>query len=160
MLAGAATHFVTDRVVLTPQHSQLTIAAADPTIGAVVSGGVRLTPTWRPAAGLPRTVDNSTIYEADAGRLDGDTAAAVLELFDEATQARLVPARYPNGNPELDQSNYGLRAQSYLPAHQLGNATVVHNTSYARGGMFSTFRVGVGGPASVFEPPISYCKHH
>ena len=43
---------------------------------------------------------------------------------------RYVPAREPNGNPELDQNNYGLNAATWLPAQNFGTATLVQNGSY------------------------------
>lgn len=156
-LVGEGVHQVAKRVVFGPEHSHLTIANIDPATPAIVSGGVWITPTWRATTRFPTPIDNSTIYQASIDIAnDGFGPNEVLELFNPATQARLIPARFPNGNPELDQSNYYLRAQGWLPPQQLGNATVVHNTSFARGGMYSTYRVGMGGPAQIYDPPISY----
>jgi hypothetical protein len=77
-----------------------------------------------------------------------------------------VPAREPNGNPETDQSNFGLNAENWLPAQNFGTAQVVRNGSYIdpsgknvtidRGGMFDQYYMGVGGPADNFVPSVSY----
>jgi hypothetical protein len=51
-----------------------------------------------------------------------------LELFDRST-ARFIPAREPDGNPELDANNYNANAASWLPARDFGKATVIDNSS-------------------------------
>jgi hypothetical protein len=93
------------------------------------------------------------------------------ELFDanvqtNGSQARLVPARSPDGNAELDQANYkcsgvwsrlGPYGNETAPNRAWRtNATVVSNHSYNRGGLFPSYSVGVHGPADNFAPPVSF----
>lgn len=84
-----------------------------------------------------------------------------------AQQVRLVPARSPDGNPELDESNYqaagiwskqlGAFGNESVPNRKWdSNVTVVANASYNRGGLFPSYEVGVHGPADNFDPPVSF----
>ena len=163
-LAGTTVHEVHETVVLTPQHSSTTIMPANSDSSAVVSGGVSITPTWTKTDGL--NPDNSTTYTTTV-----PAGLAFIELF-TAANARYVPARHPNGNPELDDNNFGLRASGWLPAVDFqgiyGNATVIENTTcdglagvppYAcsRGGrLFGSYRTGLGGAGHNWDPPTSY----
>ena len=84
-----------------------------------------------------------------------------------SAQVRLVPARSPDGNPELGESNYkatgiwsrqlGAFGNESVPnRHWATNVTVVANTSYNRGGLFPSYEVGLHGPADNFDPPVSF----
>ena len=70
-------------------------------------------------------------------------------------------------NPEADASNYFFRASGWMPPVAFDNVTLVQNSSCDpasgvapevcdRGGMFATYRVGLDGPASRYDPPTSY----
>lgn len=75
---------------------------------------------------------------------------AFIELFStietNGSQARLVPARSPDGNAELDEANYrcggiwsrlGPYANESIPNRAWPtNATIVSNESWTRGGRF------------------------
>ena len=156
-LVGTSTHYVEDTIKLTAAHSGMTITGHDG--DAVVSGGVAFAGAWT-ASG--NTSDNkAVIYTTTVPK-----GLSFLELFNTSTSARYVPAREPNGNPEIDQNNYGLHAANWLAARDFGKATLVQNGSYVdpsgknvtinRGGMFDQYYMGVGGPADNFVPSISY----
>jgi hypothetical protein len=66
-----------------------------------------------------------------------------------------VAARFPNGNPEHDQSNYHQHAAGWLAARDFGVAAV-HTSNYTRPGSFGEYSVGVGGPAANFAGNLSY----
>lgn len=163
-LAAGAVHVVTETVGLGPGHSNTTITTAPSGAGeerATVSGGVRFTPQWSSSsaaiAGGPPPPDEVALWRAP-GFPAGLTGA--LEIFDGDCPLRsLVPARHPNTKANTLVGNYGVslgKPLAWLPEQDLGNATVVTNSSYTRPGMFKSFLVGVGGPASGDEPPVSY----
>jgi hypothetical protein len=163
-LESSGTHYVSAPITLSSAHSGTTITSSDRDIGAVVSGGLSLHLSWTKtsSSSLINTSaikDKSIVYQAT---LPTGTPR-FLELFNGST-ARFVPAREPDGNPELDQNNYNAHAASWLPARDFGKAQVVDNSSCPglpadacnRGGMFPSYFMGVGGPADNFDPPHSY----
>jgi hypothetical protein len=153
-LETSGTHYVKAPIMLSAEHSGTTITSApisssasssSDASGAVVSGGVPLKLTWTmTGTGSPINTsavkDGSTVFQAT---LSAGTPP-FLELFN-ASNARFVPAREPDGNPELDENNYNAHAASWLPARDFGKATVVDNSSCPglppdacnRGGMVS-----------------------
>jgi hypothetical protein len=76
-----------------------------------VSGGVELTPSWT-------KVSSNTTYDIYSASVP--QGLSFLELFN-GSNARLVPARNPNGNSELAPEQYvGLRCAiaTSPPAHR------------------------------------------
>ena len=79
------------------------------------------------------------------------------------SQARLVPARNPNGNSELapEQSNYRFSGKE-TTCRDFGaaSAVIVNNTCAGcvdkSKGQFSSYSMGIGGPANNFVPAMSY----
>jgi hypothetical protein len=131
LLTGTSTHYLSETVRITAEHSELTITSAPEQQGqqgqqaaeAVVSGGVEFTPKWTKGG---KTHDGTaTIFTTAVPK-----GLSFLELFNSSTSARYVPAREPNGNVELDQNNYHSSAASWLPAVDFGTATLVTNGSY------------------------------
>ena len=119
-----------------------------------VSGAVRLQPAWTPAQPLPGQQLGAGVALIKTA-LPATVKLEVLEAFANAT-TRLVAARYPNGNPELDQSNYQLHAAAWLPARDFGVAALHADSNYTRPGSFGKYSVGVGGPAANFAGNLSY----
>lgn len=75
---------------------------------------------------------------------------------------RAVRARYPDGNPETmglhtNPTGYVPSADQWLPPKTYSDATEIDIGSPIREGVyFPQFRVGTGGPVSMFDPPVSY----
>lgn len=75
---------------------------------------------------------------------------------------REVRARFPNGNPETTglhtlPSGYVPSAVKWLPPKKSEAAEEIHiNNPHRERTPFSTYYVGVGGPVSQFDPPMSY----
>ena len=75
---------------------------------------------------------------------------------------RAVRARYPDGNPETmglhtNPTGYVPSADQWLPPKEYPDATEIDVGSPIREGVyFPQFRVGIGGPVSMFNPPVSY----
>ena len=169
LLATGGTHYLNETIRLGAEHSSTTIANADAHGDAVVSGGIPLASLQWSKEGAP-TAKGAQIWRAS---LPTGTPP-FLELFDTSgnhssngsSQVRLVAARSPDGNPELDQSNYkaggiwsrlGAFGNESVPNRRWStNVTVVVNDSYNRGGMFPVYEVGLHGPADNFQPPVSF----
>jgi len=121
----------------------------------VVSGGVQLTPTWsKVSSNATAGID---IYAASVPQ-----GMSFLELFN-GSNARLVPARNPNGNAELapEESKYSFSGKE-TSCKDFGPATTVIVNNTCPGcvdnskGMFSYYSMGLGGPANNFVPAMSY----
>jgi hypothetical protein len=166
IMLRAGTHFVNETLVLGPALSGTTITSYEHE-EVVVSGGARLEnlawekqppprhdgptrSTWAPPA-----VDVYSARLADS--------LSFRELFN-ASNARLVPARTPNGNAELspEEAHYTLRAAASPGMRDFGPVSAIVTNQSCAGctdrfkGQFSYYSVGVGGPASNFVPPVSY----
>ena len=106
MLQGTQPHWLNDTIRLGASHSHTTIQPSTMTGDeAIVSGGVSIDGLkWSKHGGI--TAKGAQIYAAAVPV----TLPQFLELFlpplPNGSQARLVPAREPDGNPERDQSNY------------------------------------------------------
>jgi hypothetical protein len=143
-------------------HSGITIQPYQGVNGqseeVTVSGGVVLRPNWKKVPSLATTSGSTDAYDTYASSVP--QGLSFLELFNGST-ARLIPARNPNGNPEVDRNNfkYGGKATS---CKDFGEPdAVIVNASCAgcvdnRKGYFSTYTMGVGGRANNFVPAISY----
>ena len=75
---------------------------------------------------------------------------------------RAVRARYPDGNPETmglhtNPTGYVPSADQWLPPKTYSDATEIDVGSPVRERVyFPQFRVGLGGPVSMLDPPVSY----
>ena len=75
---------------------------------------------------------------------------------------RAVRARYPDGNSETmglhtNPTGYVPSADQWLPPKTYPDATEIDVGAPIREGVyFPQFRVGIGGPVSMFDPPVSY----
>jgi hypothetical protein len=181
---------------VTIAHSGITIAPYQQE-EVVVSGGVRLTPKWTKIPGTTGLAETS----GSNGKAPPPPKAPVdtyvssvpqglsfMELFNAST-ARLIPARNPDGNSELapKESNYRFSGTTVTAPvikfelcelfDYLTNALCAGKDTSCRDfgpvkqvivndtcpgcvdtnkGQFSSYSMGVGGPADNFVPPISY----
>ena len=155
ILLRAGTHQVAKTISITT--SSLTIQPFNKE-EVVISGGVRLAPQWKKVAPMAGSAANPAVVDTYAASVP--TGLRFMELFN-ATTARLVPARSPNGNPEVDQNNFQLRGKE-TSCKDFGpcTAVVVNDTCSGcvdpRKGQFASYSMGVGGPADNFVPAISY----
>ena len=75
---------------------------------------------------------------------------------------REVRARFPNGNPENTglhtvPTGYIKSAVKWLPPKEVEPAREIHiDNPHRERTPFSTFYLGIGGPVSQFDPPVSY----
>lgn len=110
-----------------------------------------------PSVATTAPTQNVTTYVATVPK-----GLSFLELFNDST-ARLIPARHPNGNSELapEESNYKLSGKE-TSCKDFGNVTAVIVNDTCPGcvdkskGQFSSYSMGVGGPADNFVPAMSY----
>jgi len=158
VMLRVGTFFLSESVTIS--HSGVTIAPYQ-NEEVIVSGGVHLSGLqWSPVtsvAGARTAPENITTYVTAVPK-----GLSFLELFNDST-ARLIPARYPNGNAELapEQSNYRLSGKAtsckdFGPATQvIVNDTCPGCVDHSKG-QFSSFSMGIGGPADNFVPAMSY----
>ena len=139
-------------LALTPADSGLTIAAYQGET-AVLSGGVPLTVDWQLWRGRSyrASLNGSVIPALDRWHFN--------ELY--VDDRRGVRAKYPNGDPAVhglwDKVGWLSGAKSWTPPRRSGRATEIHIQSPQRNGThFPEYQIGIGGPASVFEPPQSF----
>eukprot|EP00117_Sycon_ciliatum_P023594 scpid40103/ scgid20017/ len=99
------------------------------------------------------------VYVADLSAFDLEQITG-LRVGDNLQ--RVPRARVPNGDPETTLWPEGWFASEvvskWLPAHDYGNATQVLVTDHPRNvsNRFLYYGVGIGGPCSVYDPPVSY----
>ena len=104
------------------------------------------------------------VYVAD---VSGFNLSEITGLRVGEVLKRVPRARVPNADPETILWPNGWFpsnvVKSWLPAKNYGNATQVQNTKYERNvtGKFLYYGVGIGGPCSIYDPPVSYwCQLH
>lgn len=155
------TYELNETLVLGPADSFTSIRAA-PGAAPVVSGGAALPngTVWTPCGGdecvAPGTVVTRLPREILARLPPGRPSLFV-------GGGRSVLARFPNGNPETQGMNtpadtgyVPASGAAWAPPRPTGPAEVVNVTSPVRNGsQFPAYEVGVGGPAAVFDPPVS-----
>ena len=139
---------------LTPADSGLTIQAQAGE-KVVLSGGVPLTVDWQPWKKSPLAF-SASLRSSGLPALD---RWHFNELF--ADGRRCIRAKFPNGDPAIhglwDKTGWTDRAKAWTPPRPSGKATEIHIASPARTGThFAEYQIGVGGPASVFNPPQSF----
>jgi hypothetical protein len=182
IVLAAGTHPVHSTINIHPGLANLTI---QPQLNAtaVISGGMELSSLkWEPvvnqvpdggygglgkAAGKrgPPPPPAPTVKVLRAKLPAAVGAVQLRELFSQL-HGRMVPARTPD-NPNANKPFSAKTGNAKVTAlRRFGNATEVENSSWSRnlpfysegggGGYFPLYRVGVGGPAEWFEPPVSY----
>ena len=120
----------------------------------VLSGGALLQLQWSVHA---ETADGGTIMKAQVPPFIN------LDLFNELyiDGKRAIVAKYPNGDPSIqglyaDNPGFSNSAESWIsPAHIL-SADIYVDSPSRNNTVYSNYQIGVGGGASVFNPPSSY----
>ena len=152
--ASAANTAIDSRVGaihLTPDDSGLTIRAMDGE-SVTLSGGVPLSVDWQPwrNGSYYSSLAASTIPALDRWHFN--------ELY--VNNQRAVRAKFPNGDPAIhglyDKTGWSSSAKAWSAPKQYPPSTDIHISSPSREGVFKTYQMGVGGPASVFDPPQSF----
>jgi hypothetical protein len=127
----------------------------------VVSGGVHLSGlAWKKVPPVAANADPEVAV--DTYSVPVPKGLSFLELFNAST-ARLIPARNPDGNSELapQESNYKFSGKE-TACKDFGpcDTVVVNDTCPGcvdnSKGYFNRYSMGVGGPANNFVPAISY----
>lgn len=121
----------------------------------------RIDGVWNPSgqaghvSGQKRTLN---IYSASLAGVPGLDLASFDTLF--FNNRRAVLARYPNGNPEVDQTPVGFTyAKSWVaPTPPASPAEEIHIQAPSRpeDPFFPNFQLGVGGTVASFDPPESF----
>ena len=140
-------------IALTSNDSNLVIENYQDEV-VILSGGVLLQLQWSVHA---KTADGGTIMKAQV------PASVNLDQFNELyiDGRRAIVAKYPNGDPST-QGLYALNpgfsydADSWVaPVHT--PSADIHVQSPSRDGtVFPNYQLGVGGGASVFNPPRNF----
>lgn len=149
-------------LVLTPIDSNLTIAAVEGE-HATLSGGLPLTPKWRPY----NISSGANIWAAD---LSGDLAPGTEINGLQLGGSRVTRARYPNANPEIDTFPTGWvvldKATTWQDAGNKECEGCTFDTASPRiapleRGVYEQHMEGTGGPCSIFASKRSYwCSEH
>jgi hypothetical protein len=121
----------------------------------------RIDSVWNPQAqsghvsGQKRAVN---VWSASLAGVAGLDLAGFDTLF--FNNRRAVRARYPNGNPEIDQTPVGFTyAKSWLaPTPPASPAEEIHIQTPSRpeDPFFPDFQLGIGGTVASFNPPESF----
>ena len=139
---------------LTPDDSGLTIQSQAGE-KVVLSGGVPLQLSWqlwkKGQSVVYASLNSSAIPALDRWHFN--------ELY--VDERRSVRAKFPNGDPAIhglwDKVGWTGAARAWTQPHRAGPATELHISSPARlGTHFPRYQIGIGGPASVFNPPQSF----
>lgn len=153
LVLRGGTHYLDAPLVIEHADAGLSITGHDgDTELAWLSGGVPLPDiTWSKAAG--------NVYEADISELGPAVLAGVHSLRFKGHRA--TAARFPNADIELDKfpTGYVMSASSWLPPKTYPAAHVVTVESPSRQAIankYTNYKLGIGGPCSVFDPPVSF----
>lgn len=162
VLLRGGTHFLTESLMLGPQHSKLLITSY-PKEKAEVSGGQKLQVTWKPynvtgGANIWMSDVSGQVKQMEALQVDG---------------VRATRTRYPNMPQGIEVScGYGCMIDGSKETwigpdfQKFGNVTYYtdNSTKHYRNttkDWFNEYMIGVGGLCSVYDPPVSYwCSEH
>eukprot|EP00912_Choanoflagellata_sp_UC4_P000019 UC4_evm2s13 len=160
VILRAGTFFLSEPVIIQANNSGINIAPYQDE-DVIISGAVELQPKWTKILSV-NSRRPSLPLQTDTYVASIPAGLNFIELFN-ASNARLVPAREPNGNAELapEGSNYkfsgrATKCKDFGPC----DTVIVNDTCTGctdkRKGYFGSYSMGVGGPANNFVPPISY----
>lgn len=142
-------------IALTSNDSNLIIENYPDEI-VILSGGTLLELKWSLHA---KTVDGDTIMKAQV------PAYVNLDEFNELyiDGKRAIVAKYPNGDPStqgiyVKNPGYSFDAEGWIPPIHIPSMSIlVESPSRNRTGLsFPNYQIGVGGGASVFNPPSNF----
>ncbi|CAF1092306.1 unnamed protein product, partial [Adineta ricciae] len=120
----------------------------------VLSGGIPLDLHWSAYRTLG---NNGTIMQA---QIPSDVR---LDLFNELyiDGKRAIIAKYPNGDPSTQglyakTPGFAFDVQNWLPSTYNPSVQVLIQEPHRNGTVFPYYQLGVGGGASVFNPPTNF----
>jgi hypothetical protein len=156
------THYLTETLMLTSKHSDLSIVAY-PGEAPAVSGGVELKTTWKAS-----NTTGANIYVTDVSGQVSDVPGLLLD------GARATKARFPNLPGGIEAScGYGCMvgqkdagwtkpdANRFGPVNFYTDAFPEHDRNDTADNWFKHYMIGVDGLCSVYDPPVSYwCSQH
>ena len=145
----------TGALSLTAIDSNLTITSYNDE-DVVFSGGRLLTPQWT----LYKNTSAGPIYQS---KLPADISVDWKEWNElYVDDMRAVRAKYPNGDPSTHglytvDTGFANTAPNFLPPKTYPSPVEIHVSTPDRApSYFPQFQIGVGGEASVFDPPHSF----
>jgi hypothetical protein len=140
-------------IALTSNDSNLVIENYPGEI-VVLSGGTLLQLKWSIHA---KTAAGGIIMKAQV------PSSVNLDQFNELyiDDKRAIVAKYPNGDPSTQglyakNSGFSYNAHSWLPPVHIPSVDIHVDSPSRNGTSFRNYQVGVGGGASVFNPPLSF----
>eukprot|EP01047_Picozoa_sp_COSAG01_P063900 COSAG01_NODE_8363_length_2815_cov_1460.074006_2_plen_175_part_00 len=161
-------HYMERGLSLTAADSGLMIRShpADSTLPWLSGGFPLASLQWRklPSGGA----QVAQVWQADLRPVPGIDAAMMRDLHSLRFPAsahepgrRATAARYPNADIELDRfpAGYIQKAGRWHAPRRYPAAQKVHLTSPSRSAIsnnYATYTLGIGGPASIFDPPVSF----
>jgi hypothetical protein len=120
----------------------------------ILSGGTLLTLQWSVHA---KTAAGGTIMKAQV------PDSVNLDHFNELyiDEKRAIVAKYPNGDPSTKgiyakDPGFSWDAHSWIPPIHNQSAEIYVQEPYRNGTVFTNYQLGVGGGASVFNPPRNF----
>jgi hypothetical protein len=120
----------------------------------VLSGGTLLQLQWSVHA---KTKAGGVIMKAQV------PSSVNLDDFNELyiDDVRAIVAKYPNGDPSTQglyakDPGFSFGAQSWVPPVDIPSVDIHIASPVRNGTSYSNFRLGIGGGASVFNPPASH----
>jgi hypothetical protein len=120
----------------------------------ILSGGTLLQLKWSVHA---KTTAGGTIMKAQL------PSSANLDQFNELyiDGRRAIIAKYPNGDPSTQglyakDPGFSFNAHSWVPPNFNPSIEIYVKEPYRNGTVFTNFQLGLGGGASVFNPPTNF----
>ncbi|CAF4219129.1 unnamed protein product, partial [Adineta steineri] len=120
----------------------------------VLSGGILLQLKWSVHA---KTVNNNVIMKA---QIPSDVK---LDQFNELyiDGKRAIVAKYPNGDPSTQglyakDPGFTFNVEKWLPPISNPSIEIHMLEPYRNGTVFTNYQLGIGGGASIFNPPANF----
>jgi hypothetical protein len=120
----------------------------------ILSGGALLQLQWSIHA---KRTDGGIIMKAQV------PSYIALDQFNELyiDKRRAIVAKYPNGDPSTQglyakDSGFSFNAHSWIPPTFSRSVEIHIQEPHRNGTVFSNYQLGVGGGASVFNPPTNF----
>jgi hypothetical protein len=140
-------------IALTTNDSNLVIENYQDEV-VVLSGGTLLQLQWSVHA---KTAAGGTIMKAQV------PSSLNLDQFNELyiDGRRAIVAKYPNGDPSTQglyakDPGYSFDAQAWVPPLHVPSVDLIVQSPARDGTAFPNFQLGLGGGASVFNPPSNF----
>eukprot|EP01052_Picozoa_sp_SAG31_P054078 SAG31_NODE_14192_length_822_cov_1.058091_1_plen_195_part_00 len=173
LVLRSGVHYMERALELAPSDSGLVIRShpADTAIPWLSGGFAAAVLQWKrvPTGSdvLGSGATGAPVWQADLSSVPGVHAALhdlhSLRFPASASEPgrRATAARYPNADIELDMfpTGYIKKARSWHAPREYAAAQHVEIASPSRRAIstnYATYHLGIGGPASIFSPPVSF----